>query len=156
MIRLSRTSWNNVLIYTVLVLIGLFVVLPEYWQRGEQAAPTQLVPANQALLALHYPAHQVERAGPVWRVQPVALSDAQLQQLVTYWQQGTLAAPSPLNPIQPVLRSEVFSWLAGKPAQQHWQLYQADEQWWLKAVDTDLWFRLSETEAQQIFPTALR
>ncbi|WP_337842797.1 hypothetical protein [Rheinheimera sp.] len=156
MIRLSKTSWNNVLIYAVLVLIGLFVILPEYWQRDAQSAPTRLVSATQTLLALHYPAHQVERAGPAWRVQPAVLSQAQLQQLVDDWQQGSLASPSPLNPIRPVLRSEVAAWLTGKPAQQHWQLYQAQEQWWLKAVDADLWFRLSETEAEQLFPTAVR
>lgn len=153
---LSKRSWNNVLIYSVLVLIGLFFVLPEYLQRkSEQTPQSHLIAGEQTLLALHFPSHQIERAGPQWRVVPADLSADAIGELLHAWQHETLPAPSPLNPVNPILRSEVSVWLTGKPAQQAWQLYQVKEQYWLKAVDTELWYRLSDEFALQIFPKVI-
>jgi len=156
MIHLSKTAWNNVLIYAVLALIGLFVILPEYIERQQPSATVQLVSAQQQLLALHFPGHRVERAGPSWRIQPADISQQDTQVLVQYWQQQMLPTVSPLNPIQPELMSEVLAWLTDKPAQQRWQLFQAKEQWWLYQPDNDHWYRLTPEQAKQLFPEALR
>ncbi|MDR7120744.1 hypothetical protein [Rheinheimera soli] len=155
MIRLSQKGWNNVMIYTVVILIALFIGLPEYFKQGSNEPQPQLISANQTLLALHFPAHQIERAGPNWRVQPAVLTDEELTALLQQWQHAVLPDKSPLNPVNPVLITEVSVWLTGKPAQQHWQLYQANDNHWLKAVDADLWYRLPQGQADLLFPSVL-
>ncbi len=156
MIRLSQKGWNNVMIYTVLILVALFIGLPEYLKQGRNEPQPQLISINQTLLALHFPKHQIERAGPGWRSQPAVLSEEQLTTLLQLWQQSSLPEKSPLDPINPVLISEVTIWLTGKPAQQQWQLYQAGDYQWLKALDTELWYRLPAGQADLLFPSVLR
>jgi hypothetical protein len=156
MIRLSQKGWNNFMIYTVVILVALFVGLPEYLKQARNEPQPQLISASQTLLALHFPQHQIERAGPSWRSQPAALTEEQLAVLLQHWQQVTLPEKSPLDPINPVLVTDVSVWLTGKPAQQQWQLYQAGEYYWLKAVEADLWYRLPPGQADLLFPAVLR
>jgi hypothetical protein len=156
MIRLSQKGWNNVMIYTVLILVALFIGLPEYLKQGRNEPQPQLISASQTLLALHFPKHQIERAGPNWRSQPAVLTEDQLTVLLQHWQQTTLPDKSPIDPINPQLISEVSVWLTGKPAQQQWQLYQAGEHAWLKAIDAGLWYRLPPGQADLLFPSVLR
>ncbi|WP_127019793.1 hypothetical protein [Rheinheimera mangrovi] len=156
MIRLSQKGWNNVMIYTVVILVALFIGLPEYLKQVRNEPQAQLISTNQTLLALHFPQHQIERAGPNWRSQPAVLTEEQLTVLLQHWQQATLPEQSPLNPINPVFVTEVSVWLTGKPAQLQWQLYQAGEFSWLKAVDADLWYRLPQGQAELLFPSVLR
>jgi len=144
------------MIYTVVILVALFIGLPEYLKQSRNEPQAQLISTNQTLLALHFPQHQIERAGPNWRSQPAVLTEQQLTVLLQHWQQATLPEQSPLNPINPVLVTEVSVWLTGKPAQQQWLLYQAGEYYWLKAVDTDLWYRLPPGHAELLFPAVLR
>ncbi len=144
------------MIYTVVILVALFVGLPEYVKQTRNEPQPQLISASQVLLALHFPKHQIERAGPSWRSQPAVFNEAQLSTLLQHWQQASLPEKSPLNPINPVLVTEVSVWLTGKPAQQRWQLYQAGQYYWLKAVDADSWYRLPEGQADLLFPSVLR
>lgn len=144
------------MIYTVVILVALFIGLPEYLKQQRNEPQPQLISASQTLLALHFPQHQIERAGPQWRAQPAVLAEQQLTVLLQHWQQATLPEQSPLDPINPVLVTEVSVWLTGKPAQQQWQLYQAGEYYWLKAVEADLWYRLPEGQADLLFPAVLR
>ena len=144
------------MIYTVVILITLFVGLPEYLKQQRNEPATSLVSFSQTLLALHFPKYKIERAGPDWRSAPQVLTDEQLSSLLLQWQQATLPEKSPLNPINPVLVTEVSVWLTGKPAQQQWQLHQAGEYYWLKAVEADLWYRLPEGQADLLFPSVLR
>ena len=144
------------MIYTVVILVALFIGLPEYLKQARNEPQPQLISANQTLLALHFPQHQIERAGPNWRSQPAVLTEQQLTVLLQHWQQAALPEKSPLDPINPGLVTEVSVWLTGKPAQQQWQLYQAGEHYWLKAVDADLWYRLPSGQADLLFPAVLR
>lgn len=144
------------MIYTVLILVALFIGLPEYLKQGRNEPQPQLISATQTLLALHFPRHQIERAGPNWRSSPAVLTEQQLTVLLQQWQQTPLPDKSPLDPINPQLLSEVSVWLTGKPAQQQWQLYQAGDYYWLKAVDADLWYRLQQDQADLLFPSVLR
>jgi hypothetical protein len=156
MLRFSQKGWNNFIIYMVVILIALFVVLPEYLKQSRNAVPATFIAPSQTLLALHFPKHQIERAGPVWRSQPETLSEAELMLLLQHWQQATLPDMSPLTPIKPQLVTEVSVWLSGQPALQQWQLYQTSERYWLKAVDADLWYLLQPQQAELLFPPVLR
>jgi len=144
------------MIYTVLILVALFIGLPEYLKKGRNEPQPQLISAHQTLLALHFPKHQIERAGPGWRSQPAVLTDDQVIALLQHWQQITLPPKPPLDPINPQLISEVSVWLTGKPAQQQWQLHQARDYYWLKAVHADQWYRLPQGQAELLFPSVLR
>ena len=144
------------MIYTVVILVALFIGLPEYLKQQRNEPQPQVISVNQTLLALHFPKHQIERAGPRWRSQPAVLTEDQLAVLLQQWQQATLPEKSLLDPINPVLVTEVSVWLTGKPAQQQWQLYQAGEYQWLKSVDADLWYRLPAGQAELLFPSVLR
>ena len=66
------------MIYTVVILVALFIGLPEYLKQARNEPQPQLISASQTLLALHFPQHQIERAGPNWRSQPALLTEEQL------------------------------------------------------------------------------
>ena len=70
------------MIYTVVILVALFVGLPEYLKQARNEPQPQLISINQTLLAMHFPQHQIERAGPNWRSQPAVLTEEQLTVLL--------------------------------------------------------------------------
>ena len=66
--RLSRTGWNNVIIFAMLLMIFLFNGLHHKLMQSDSSDLIQpLLPTNSFVLTLAYPEMKIERVGTSWR-----------------------------------------------------------------------------------------
>ncbi|MCF2947270.1 hypothetical protein L0668_04065 [Paraglaciecola aquimarina] len=88
MIRLSQRGWNNVIIFTTLILIMLFNFSSDFLNRNVQDKPeiSTLIPAGLVITTIEYQNDKIERIGQGWRAKSGKLSHEQLTQLVANWQ----------------------------------------------------------------------
>ena len=84
MIRLSKKGWNNVLIFSMLLMIMVFNGMHKKFNGSDpQMTEVPLLPENSLVLTVKYPHTTIERIGQSWRSQPpIALSEAELKQLM--------------------------------------------------------------------------
>ncbi|WP_440906031.1 hypothetical protein ACMZOO_07275 [Catenovulum sp. SX2] len=90
MVRLSRSGWNNVLIFTSLIMIFLFngLHLKMFSSDGKPVQQHSLLPADEMILTIDFPNYSLERIGRSWRTMPESnYSAEQLQAVVEQWQQ---------------------------------------------------------------------
>lgn len=90
MVRLSRTGWNNVLIFSSLILIFLFngLHLKIFSKEDKPAQLHTVLPAEQMVLTIDFPNLSVERIGLSWRTVPKSsYSVERLQEVIEQWLQ---------------------------------------------------------------------
>ncbi|WP_016956429.1 hypothetical protein [Catenovulum agarivorans] len=90
MVRLSRSGWNNVLIFTSLIMIFLFngLHLKMFSSDDKPVQQLNLLPADEMILTIDFPNYSLERIGRSWRTMPESdYSVEQLQVVVEQWQQ---------------------------------------------------------------------
>ena len=90
MIRLSRAGWNNVLIFSSLIMIFLFngMHLKMFSTEDKPAELQTLLPAEQMILTVDFPNLSIERIGRSWRAVPNSEHSAeQLYTVLEQWQQ---------------------------------------------------------------------
>ncbi|MDU0353455.1 hypothetical protein RS130_05510 [Paraglaciecola aquimarina] len=87
MIRLSQRGWNNVIIFTTLILILLFNFSSDFLNRGISGSQTvtRLLPQYAVITTIEYVHDRVERIGQGWRTESGTLSNQALSQLVDNW-----------------------------------------------------------------------
>lgn len=105
MIKLSKSGWNNVIIFAVMgfiLLINLVnkkVYSPEDDQANVNASQELvIIGQNQVILALTVEnVVLIERIGRTWRAKPATLSGQALEQMMMSWQQssGEIMAQAP-------------------------------------------------------------
>ncbi|MDP5041635.1 MAG: hypothetical protein NWQ26_12305 [Paraglaciecola sp.] len=80
MIKLSRRAWNNVIIFSMLILIFLFNSTSNFLNGGaDSEQPSHLIPHDAVIASLDFGDVKVERIGQGWRAVGI---DVQLHQLV--------------------------------------------------------------------------
>ncbi len=92
--RLSRTAWNNVIIFSVMsIIIMINYTNDKLFHRDESGAFTQemaLIADNAVILTLAINEQiMVERIGQTWRIKPAVLARQPLEQMMYAWQQST-------------------------------------------------------------------
>ncbi|MFT6898338.1 MAG: hypothetical protein ACJA13_002758 [Paraglaciecola sp.] len=113
MIRLTQRAWNNVLIFSMLLLIVLFNLTGGLFKRDDpNPSPfIQLLPLNAVVMSIELDSRTIERVGRGWRLLPDGADPQFLAALVANWQQAELEAIGQvkLKPTQ-----VVTVWLAGE------------------------------------------
>ncbi len=150
---LSRRDWNNVIIFAVLALMLLFYIVPQQLALlKQQQLSEKVVPAGFLLVQLQFTQANVQQAGVVWHFQPQQQSANSAAEIASAWQQ--LELEPELNPpeinSQPVERVVVL--LAGADSAQHWWLFQQQHNYYLQRQGQANFYRLTETQYQQLFP----
>lgn len=150
---LSRRDWNNVIIFAVLALMLLFYIVPQHLALlKQQQLSEKVVPAGFLLVQLQFTQTNVQQAGVVWHFQPQQQSANSAAEIASAWQQ--LELEPELNPpeinSQPVERVVVL--LAGADSAQHWWLFQQQHNYYLQRQGQANFYRLTETQYQQLFP----
>lgn len=150
---LSRRDWNNVIIFAVLALMLLFYIVPQQLALlKQQQLSEKVVPAGFLLVQLQFTQTNVQQAGVVWHFQPQQQSANSAAEIASAWQQ--LELEPELNPpeinSQPVERVVVL--LAGADSAQHWWLFQQQHNYYLQRQGQANFYRLTETQYQQLFP----
>ena len=130
MIRLSQRAWNNVIIFSMLLLILLFSSTSNFLTSNEMD-PDQtllLVPENSLIMTLDFASQKIERIGRGWRVvggeteEPI--DQTTLTTLIDNWR---LAEISPSDQVFQDDELIVVLWLAGQDLARVYQFYQQDQ-----------------------------
>ncbi|KKE84107.1 hypothetical protein [Pseudoalteromonas luteoviolacea] len=156
---LSRKAWNNVVIFSMLIMI--FFLNGLHHKLNPQQAEFErimVLPEHSFVLALAYPGVKIERIGTTWRIEKKLMEKEQaryteqdLAQIVQLWQYTELQsiAPPQLSPESAI--SVATFWLAGEELPLSYQLYRADEVYFLFAKRQQQWLELDVDIAKQLF-----
>lgn len=154
MLRLSRRSWNNLIIFGVLVLFFLFYIAPNHlaMMRNQNTVVT-VVQAGQRILQLEFPRAVLKQAGPVWRLEPgVAAVDA--NSLLQHWQDLRLPIPQQNDALILAQVCRIQLSQSGEAAPVMWQIMLDQQQWYLQ--QQQFLFPIDQTTADQLCPPSLR
>ena len=160
--RLSRKGWNNVIIFSMLIMIFFLNGLHKKIGSDETQAQLQpLLPVQSFVLTLEFSDQKIERIGTSWRttalIKEVPLSwqgsEQQLSELVYLWQNTALMTTTPdaLDMNKPL--SVATLELAGEPLPWVYLLYEANGQYYLLDKTSQRLMLLDLSTAKQLFPS---
>ncbi|KAF7788636.1 hypothetical protein PRUB_a1652 [Pseudoalteromonas rubra] len=155
--RLSRKAWNNVVIFSMLIMIFfLNGIHQKINPPAEERGSMPLFEQQSFVLALGFPGYKIERIGTSWRLSADAQADWQaqpstLEALITQWQESELTVTdNPGLPASAAVSVAQF-WLAGSELPLSFQLYHQQQSYYLFARQPQRWFSVSKAQAQQLF-----
>lgn len=162
--RLSRTGWNNVIIFAMLLMIFLFNGLHHKLIQSDSPDLIQpILPVNSFVLTLAYPEMKIERVGTSWRATDMVkaslppLSAEQLDNLIRVWQQAQAPLVEDVSQLHAMLKQHgaqtaTTVWFAGQSNASVFQLISLDSQPYLLDQHQQRWFMLEPLLASQLFP----
>jgi len=158
--KLSRTAWNNVIIFSVMGMILAINVankrlFPE--DGNVSAGQEKSILGEHAVILTLEVANQltIERIGKSWRVQPEVMNEQALEQMMLAWQQSSgyvQSAPEDVTQAKPI---EVNIYLAGQAQVMRLHLYPQQEQLLIHNLSGDDWLSLPILIYRQLLPVQL-
>jgi len=154
--KLSRTGWNNVIIFVVMIFILVINVTNKklFLDDVDAAAEQRLLGKGSVILTLALNNNIIiERIGKTWRATPAKISGQALEQMMMSWQQvvGNVLATSPVVDKKMALMVKVN--LAGQEQETVLSLYSVTDELLVFNHQTQLWFSLPEQIFQQLLPS---
>ncbi|MCQ8889529.1 hypothetical protein NQT72_08395 [Pseudoalteromonas carrageenovora] len=161
--RLGRKGWNNVIIFSMLIMIFFLNGWHKQFLGGEGKPALQAVlPEQSFVLTLKFVDQKIERIGTSWRTTPLQkdapliwqATEQQLKGLVSYWQSAQLMGVNEsvvFNPNSP-LYVATFE-LAGESLPWVYLLYKGAGQYYLLEKNSQRILALDLSTAQQLFPS---
>lgn len=156
MVKMSRKAWNNVVIFSMLLMIFFLNGLHYKLNPSDEALVVESVlPEQSFVLALAFPGYKIERIGTSWRIELPQDSDdsyttAQLQQLIAKWQQLQVQVFQ-----APQLNTQAITvarfWLATEELPLSYQLFREGKHYYLFDKRGQRWFELEPAQAQALF-----
>ncbi|TDF36453.1 hypothetical protein EYS14_17145 [Alteromonadaceae bacterium M269] len=114
MIRLGQKGANNVLIFSMIILIVLFSRMDRLFGPDQESIQgiVPLLPQDSPLITLDFGQHQIQRIGKGWRIKP-GLSDSEqdIADIAHRWQTTEMILYSQVTLTEPYV---VVAWLAGE------------------------------------------
>lgn len=154
MLRLSRQSWNNLIIFGVLALFFLFYIAPSHLAfMLSKDSQIHLIQPGQRLLQLQFPRATLKQAGPVWRFEP-QLDLPAPETILQYWQSFQLPAATAdgTNILAQVCRVQLYQ--SGEAQPMLWLIAVDQQQWYLQ--HQQVVFPIDKASADQLCPPSLR
>jgi len=161
--QLGRKGWNNVIIFSMLIMIFFLNGLHKNIGNDETQAQLQpLLPPQSFVLTLKFIDQKIERIGTSWRTTALQKniplswqgSEQQLSELVYLWQNTALmttTTPDALDMNKPLLVATLE--LAGEPLPWVYLLFEAHGQYYLLDKTSQRLLLLDLTTAKQLFPS---
>ncbi|MBD1582112.1 hypothetical protein [Pseudoalteromonas sp. S16_S37] len=149
---LTRKAWNNVVIFSMLLMIFFLNGIHHKLNPEEEAVgPQRLLPEQSFVLTLAFPGYKIERIGTSWRIDGSWQASAeQLQALVNLWQTLELEVTNTSLSADKALSVARF-WLAAEELPLSYQLYYDNQQYYLFDKQQQHWLLLSAEQAKQLF-----
>ncbi|BBN82914.1 hypothetical protein PA25_28990 [Pseudoalteromonas sp. A25] len=149
---LTRKAWNNVVIFSMLLMIFFLNGIHHKLNPEEHVVgPQRLLPEQSFVLTLAFPGYKIERIGTSWRIDgPWQASVEQLHGLVTLWQSIELEVANESLSADKALSVARF-WLASEELPLSYQLYYDNDQYYLFDKQQQHWLLLSTEQATQLF-----
>ncbi|ATC95095.1 hypothetical protein [Pseudoalteromonas tunicata] len=166
MIQLSRAGWNNVIIYSMLLMIFLFNGLHHKLISSDSEQVIQAIfPEQSFVLTLSYRDVTFERIGTSWRTKTHQTSNEQslqtraveqISQLVNQWQTSEAEIATDIAPLQAQLKQvttldTVTVWFAGQAEPAVYDLIELNNQFYLFDHLGQRWFLLTAALHRQLF-----
>ncbi|NQZ80052.1 MAG: hypothetical protein HRT52_03455 [Colwellia sp.] len=155
--KLSRTGWNNVIIFVVMIFILVINVTNKqlFSDNNTDVASEQSLLGNGSViltLALNNNI-LIERIGRTWRATPAKLSGQALEQMMMSWQQvtGDVLTEAPIVDKKMALIITVN--LAGQEQAAVLSLYSVTDELLVFNHQSQLWFSLPMQIFQQLLPS---
>ena len=155
--KLSRTGWNNVIIFVVMIFILVINVTNKqlFSDNNTDVASEQSLLGNGSViltLALNNNI-LIERIGRTWRSTPAKLSGQALEQMMMSWQQvtGDVLIEAPIVDKKMALIITVN--LAGQEQATVLSLYSVIDELLVFNHQSQLWFSLPMQIFQQLLPS---
>ena len=155
--KLSRTGWNNVIIFVVMIFILVINVTNKqlFSDNNTDVASEQSLLGNGSViltLALNNNI-LIERIGRTWRATPAKLSGQALEQMMMSWQQvtGDVLIEAPIVDKKMALIITVN--LAGQEQATVLSLYSVIDELLVFNHQSQLWFSLPMQIFQQLLPS---
>ncbi len=165
--KLSRTAWNNVIIFSVMIIILLINATNDKLFPNEDKvskAERFLLPEHSVILTLEVesPTNQsalFERIGRSWQLTTKGVmlekTDRQIEQMMFAWQQSQGLVQAAEIIIDDSKGVEVTVALANETNPLTFTLYPLADQLLLYNQQDDLWLALPPALAQQLIPITL-
>ena len=163
--KLSRTGWNNVIIFSVMIIILVINASNDKLFPDEESkkADRLILPEHSVILSLtiKYSTRQqatFERIGRGWQLTAKGIlldkTDHQIEQMMFSWQQSTGLVQASDIVIDSEQGVSVKIALAGYDKEQKFTLYPLSDQLLIHVQGDNLWLALPATLAQQLIPSS--
>jgi len=165
--KLSRTGWNNVIIFSVMAIIILINATNDKLFPNEESSNNSeqlILPAHSVILTLSigFPDNQqisFERVGRNWKLSTKGLivekTDQQIEQIMFAWQQSSGLVQAAEIVIENKQGISVQIALAGETSSRDFVLYPLSDQVLIHQQRENRWLALPATLAQQLIPISL-
>jgi hypothetical protein len=163
--KLSRTGWNNVIIFSVMLFILLInTTNNKLFPKNDNPITSQVtvLPLNSVILTLSIHASDnkqatFERAGRGWQVTTkgviLSFSDQQVEQMILAWQQSEGLVQASEIVIDERFAIEVRIGLAGTDEVQKFMVYPLNDQLLIYQKAHNVWLALPTALTKQLLPS---
>ncbi|OUR78377.1 hypothetical protein A9Q75_13630 [Colwellia psychrerythraea] len=165
--KLSRTGWNNVIIFSVMTIILLINATNDKLFPNEESAnkgERLILPQHGVILtlAIDFSENQrvlLERVGRSWQLTAKGImlekTEQQIEQMMFAWQQSSGLVQAAEIMIDSAQGVAVKIALAGESHVRTFILYPLDDQLLVYQQQENVWLALPATLAQQLLPVSL-
>jgi hypothetical protein len=157
MVKLSKTGWNNVIIFAVMGFILLInatnkkIFSSDKITNNEQEVA--LVGTQNVILTLHINnVVAIERIGRTWRATPASISGQALAQMMMSWQQSTGEAMAQAPEVDRQFSLEVKLDIAGASQPLQLNFYATEQQLIVFNQTSQQWLVMPLAMYGQLFP----
>ena len=161
--KLSRTGWNNVIIFSVMIIILLINATNDrLFPKGDIRSDKYLLPEHSVILTLVINFNdnrqlKFERIGRAWQLTSqgllVDLSNQQIDQLMSAWQQSSGLIQAGEMLVEGATGIEVLINTATNKDELVYMLYPLVDQLLIFNVQNKLWLALPKAVANQLIPS---
>ena len=163
--KLSKTGWNNVIIFSVMIFILVINATHKKLfseSEGQASAEQFILPEHSVVLSLTIQLENnkqllFERLGRRWKMTSkgivLDLTQQQIQQMIFAWQQSSGLVQASEIIIEGQAGTSVIVDLADIEAPQHFILYTLSDQLLIYNQQTQLWLALPTAISKQLLPT---
>ena len=163
--KLSRTGWNNVIIFSVMIIILLINATNDrLFPEGEGGSDKHLLPEHSVILTLviNFDDNRqltFERVGRAWQMTSqgvlVDLSNQQIEQLMLAWQQSSGLVQADDILVEGLQGIEVSISTATNKDELVYMVYPLEDQLLVFNLQNKLWLALPKAVAHQLIPNQL-
>jgi len=161
--KLSRTGWNNVIIFSVMIIILLINATNDrLFPEGDSSSDKYLLPEHSVILTLvvNYNDNRqlkFERIGRAWQLTSqgllLDLSNQQIDQLMLAWQQSSGLVQAGDMLVEGVAGIEVLINTATSKDELVYMLYPLVDQLLILNLQNKLWLALPKAVTNQLIPS---
>lgn len=162
--KLSRTAWNNVIIFSVMIIILLINATNDrLFPEGESDNDKYLLPEHSVILTLtiNFPDNRqltFERVGRAWQMTRqgllVDLSNQQIDQMMLAWQQSSGLVQAGDVLVEGLEGIEVLINTATSKQELAYKLYPLVDQLLVLNLTNQMWLALPKAVANQLVPNS--